>query len=46
MSKARSRKARITCEEELFEDVTNLTNYQHCTRKNKFSFTEETNYKI
>lgn len=46
MSKSRSRKARITCEDDLFEDLTNRnTPFTH-TRPNRFSFEEENNYRI
>jgi hypothetical protein len=46
MSKGRSRKARITCEDDLFEDLTNRSTPFLPTRHNKFSFEEESNYRI
>ncbi len=46
MSKGRSRKARITCEEDLFGDLTNRNTSFPPTRPNKFSFEEESNYRI
>jgi hypothetical protein len=46
MSKSRSRKARITCEDDLFEDLTNRSTPLHHNRPNKFSFEEESNYRI